>query len=101
LSWARYRLWPDANQRFPPLSHAGATADAARAAAASGAGQRPLVRRHGLGPLPPSVVEAGLEGRLHDPEVGRQVEVPRRVKRVMADVEDLAPLGAGVAVGAE
>src|SRR5688500_16253111 len=37
------------------------------------------------------VVEAILKRRLDDLEIGRQVEIARRVERMMADVQDLLP----------
>src|SRR3954469_25045231 len=53
-----------------------------------------LERYWQIGPVELLVFEAVLDRRFHHREIGRDVEVARRVKRVMADFEQLAPRGA-------
>src|ERR1700742_2108068 len=44
-----------------------------------------------VGPMQRGVVEAMLNGRLYDFEIGRDVEIARHVERGVADVQDFAP----------
>src|ERR1043166_8213968 len=50
-----------------------------------------LGRQRQIGPMQLLVLEAILDGRLHHREIGRDVEVARRVKRVVTDLQKLAP----------
>ena len=73
---------------------AGGASRAAGQASRPGLDRRRLLldgRQRQVGPVQPLVLEAVLDGRLHHGEIGRDVEIARRIERVMADLQHLAP----------